>query len=885
MAIIIKRNVAMSTFVFRLLSALALAAIGTWGWSAEPPPQGPAKMEANAPQAGRDLVQRLLPQHADCFEFEFLASADGHDVFELESRDGRIVIRGNTGVSLATGLNWYLNRYCYCHVSLHGRQLNLPAPLPAVTPKVRQVSWARHRYFLNYCCFGYSLPWWDWEQWEELIDWMALHGVNMPLAVTGQEAVWQAVCKQLGMSDEEVADFLAGPPYLPFQWMGCLDGWGGPLPQSWIDRHAELQQKILARQRELGMTPVLQGFTGHVPAAVARKFPAAKLHRIDWIEWQTHLLDPLDPLFPKVAQLMIQEQTKRFGTDHLYAADTFIEMTPPSGELEYLTRLSRAIYSGLVDNDPRAVWVLQGWAFMFKREFWTQPRIEAFLNAVPNDRMVVLDLFCESRPMWNQTQAFCGKPWVWCNIQNFGNTVFLGGSLNKIAADLPAARQDAGSGQLAGLGFVNEGLDYNPVVQDLMFEMAWRDEPVDVKAWIADYARHRYGPTNAGATAAWQRLVTTAYQAPSGDHAIFDRAPTLGGGRGGAAYSQTQLVEVWRALQQAADELNDVDTYRYDLVNVARQVLSNHASVLHQDVLKAWRAKDAPALETAAERFLQLLDELDELLATRGEFLLGRWLRDAKRWGTNDAEQAKFEWNARRVLTLWGEGPAIDDYARKQWSGMVAGYYRPRWERFFRELAQCLQQDKPCDEKAFQAGLRPWMADWSSSRETYPAEPCGDSVAVATKLWLKYESTFRPNAVSLTTGKPTTCSSALPPYPAHLANDGWSNWTDAFWATDVTKDADAWWQVDLEQPAMVGRVVVVGYYGDERFYGFTVETSLDGETWDMAADRRDNREPATAEGYTCRFPPRSVRYIRVRQPHNSANTGRHLVEVMAFAAG
>lgn len=883
MAITTKRDMGAQTLGSKLLLALASVALCTWGSSAEQPPQASAKVESNAPQAARALIRRLLPQQAERFEFELLPAADGRDVFELESRDGRIVIRGNTGVSLATGLNWYLNQYCDCHVSLHGRQLNLPDPLPAVTPKVRQVSWARHRYFLNYCCFGYSLPWWDWDQWEELIDWLALHGVNMPLAVTGQEAVWQAVCQQLGMSDEEIAAFLAGPPYLPFQWMGCLDGWGGPLPQSWIDRHTELQQKILARQRELGMTPVLQGFTGHVPAAVARKFPDAKLHRINWIEWQTHLLDPLDPLFPKIARLLIQEQTKRFGTDHLYAADTFIEMTPPSGDLEYLTRLSRAIYDGLIDNDPQAVWVLQGWAFMFKREFWTQPRIEAFLKAVPDDRLVVLDLFCESRPMWNETQAFCGKPWLWCNIQNFGNTVFLGGPLNKIAADLPAACRDAGSGQLVGLGFVNEGLGYNPVVQDLMFQLAWRDEPVDVKAWVVDYARHRYGRENAHAAQAWQQLATTAYRAPAGDHAIFDRAPTLGGGRGGAAYSQTNLVETWRALQQAADELQDADTYRYDLVNVARQVLSNHASVLHQEVLKARRAKDAAALETATAQFLQLLSELDELLATRREFLLGRWLEDAKRWGTTDAERAKFEWNARRVLTLWGEGPAIDDYARKQWSGMISGYYRPRWEQFFHELTQCLRQDKPFDEKAFHAALRPWMAEWSSRRECFPAEPRGDSVAVAARLWSKYENAFRPNAVSLTTGKPTSCSSALPPHPAHLANDGWSNGTDAFWATDVTKDPDAWWQVDLEQAAMVGRVVVVCYYGDERFYGFMVETSLDGKTWDIVADRRDNREPSTAEGYTCRFPPRSVRYIRIRQPHNSANTGRHLVEVMATA--
>jgi len=142
----------------------------------------------------------------------------------------------------------------------------------------------------------------------------------------------------------------------------------------------------------------------------------------------------------------------------------------------------------------------------------------------------------------------------------------------------------------------------------------------------------------------------------------------------------------------------------------------------------------------------------------------------------------------------------------------------------------------------------------------------------------------KPNALSLTTGKPTTCSFALPPHPARLANDGHSDNTDAYWATDVTKQTDpkAWWQVDLVAPATVGRVVVVGYYGDKRFYGFTVETSTDGRTWQMAADRRDNKAPSTAAGTTCRFAPRKVRYIRITQTHNSANTGRHLVEVMAF---
>ncbi|MDY0168911.1 MAG: alpha-N-acetylglucosaminidase TIM-barrel domain-containing protein [Thermoguttaceae bacterium] len=866
-----------------LVLCVAVASVAADATSAEQgSPKSTAEAHRQAPDAARDLLERLLPEYSGRFEFETIPPADGHDVFEIESRGGRVVIRGNTAGSMATGLNWYLNHHCHCHVSLHGRQLNLPDPLPEVTPKVRQVSWARHRYFLNYCAFGYSLPWYHWDQWEELIDWMALRGVNMLLSVTGQEAVWQAVCRRLGLSDEEVAAFLAGPPFLPFQWMGCLQGWGGPLPDGWIERHEKIQKKIVARQRELGMTPVLQGFTGHVPAAIEKKFPDAKLHHIQWIEWQTPLLDPLDPLFAKIARLLMEEQVKRFGTDHFYAADTFIEMTPPSGEAEYLERLSRAIYGGMVESDPAAVWVLQGWAFMYHRKFWTDPRVQAFLGAVPDDRMVILDLFCEARPMWSETEAFFGKPWLWCNIQNFGNRVFLGGPLVKIAADLPAARSQPESGRLSGLGFVNEGLGYNPAVFDLMFETAWRDAPPELDCWIGQYAGHRYGRASADAVQAWQALLSTVYARRAVTLSVVHRVPSLNT-PAGHPHSRA-VAEAWRRLLDSAEELGEADPYRYDLVHVARQALSNHATVSHRAAVAAWHKKDAAAFAQTAERFLGLLDDMDELLATRREFLLGRWLEDAKRWGTDDAGRAKLEWNARRVLTLWGEGPQIDDYASKEWSGLISGYYRPRWERFFEALADSLRNGEPFEDLAFRASLRPWMAAWSDGQETYPTEPRGDSVAVARRLWDKYADAFQPNAVSLTTGKPATCSHALPQHSAHLANDGWSDSTDAYWATDVQKTGHetAWWQVDLQEPTVVGRMVVVCYYGDERHYGFAIETSLDGETWHLAADRRDNREPSTAAGYTVLFPARPIRYLRVIQTHNSANPGRHLVEVMAF---
>ena len=503
---------------------------------------------------------------------------------------------------------------------------------------------------------------------------MALNGVNMPLAVTGQEGVWQAVCRKLGMTDAEIEAFLPGPPYLPFCWMGCLDGHGGPLPKDWTARHVELGQKIVARERELGMTPVLQGFTGHIPQALVQKFPGTKAQRIHWIEFDTYMLDPQDPLFQKVATLFIEEQARLFGSDHLYDADSFIEMSPPSGDLKYLAGIGRAIYEGMAKADPKAVWLLQGWTFMNQAHFWKQDRIKAFLDAVPNDRMLVLDLFCECTPVWNTTQGFYGKPWVWSFVYNFGDTTVLGGSgpLERLN-DLAAVRKHPLGQKVRGVGMMMEGYGHNPLVFDLMYEMAWRDD-VDLAAWMREYPRFRYGRNNADAESAWQILRTGIYNRGIGGQTILTAFPAVG--RQYTRYPAATLARAWQLLLQAEKDLGGTETYRHDLVNIARQALSNHAGQLYARTTAAYNAKDAAAYRKSSQEFLQLIYDIDELLATNDEFLLGTWIEDAKRWGQTDAERARLEWNARRVLTLWGRTPALRDYAWKEWSGNALRFLR-----------------------------------------------------------------------------------------------------------------------------------------------------------------------------------------------------------------
>lgn len=74
----------------------------------------------------------------------------------------------------------------------------------------------RFRYYQNVCTVGYSSAWWQWEQWEKNIDWMALNGINLALAFTAQEAIWQRLYQELNLTKEEIDEHLGGPAFLPW---------------------------------------------------------------------------------------------------------------------------------------------------------------------------------------------------------------------------------------------------------------------------------------------------------------------------------------------------------------------------------------------------------------------------------------------------------------------------------------------------------------------------------------------------------------------------------------------------------------------------------------------------------------------------------------------
>lgn len=141
-------------------------------------------------RAARALIERVTPGYGRQFHLELMPSAGGADVFEIGQRRGKVLLRGTSAVALATAYNQYLKYTCNAHVSWLGSQLNLPRRLPLPEGMRRDTIRGRYRVYMNYCTISYTAAWWDWKRWEREIDYMAMNGVNMPLAVVGLEAVW-----------------------------------------------------------------------------------------------------------------------------------------------------------------------------------------------------------------------------------------------------------------------------------------------------------------------------------------------------------------------------------------------------------------------------------------------------------------------------------------------------------------------------------------------------------------------------------------------------------------------------------------------------------------------------------------------------------------------
>ena len=647
----------------------------------------------NNPQinAAYKLIERVTPGYGKQFKLELIQSDNGEDVYEIDNDGSKVVLRGNNTITLTTAYNQYLKYHCNAHVSWFGDQLNLPKILPLPQKRIRNTINGKYRVYMNYCTLSYSAAWWNWERWEREIDYMAMNSINTPLATVGLDAVWYNTLLKFNFTDEEARSFLTGPGHSAWQWMQNIQSYGGPLPKSWIEKHIELGKKIIERQRELGMTPIQQGFSGYVPRKMIDKYPNAQIRlQPSWCGFKgAAQLDPTDSLFMKFGKVFLEEEKELYGAYGLYAADPFHESRPPVDTPEYLHAVGENINKLFKEFDPDSKWIMQAWSLR-----------KDIVTAVPKDRLIILDL----NGSRYEKDGFWSYPFVTGNLHNFGGRINLHGDMKLLASNqYSKAKQKYPN--ICGSGLFMEAIEQNQVYYDLAFEMTLYKDSININKWLNKYAERRYGGKSENAEKAWAYLLEGPYREGTNGterSSIIAARPALNVKKSGLnagvgiPYSPLLLLKAEELLLKDANLFKESKPYRFDIIDIQRQIMSNLGQAIHKQAATAFKGKNITAFKLHSNRFLELLSDVDSLLRTRSEFNFDRWLTEARGWGDTEEEKNILEKDATTLVTIWGgenDIPLIFDYSWREWSGLIEGYYKKRWKMFYSMLEDCLDNN------------------------------------------------------------------------------------------------------------------------------------------------------------------------------------------------
>jgi alpha-N-acetylglucosaminidase len=710
---------------------------------------GPARAQENSVA---QLVRRVTNNTARGITIETAASPDGKEFFEIIPRDGKVVIRGNNPVSQATGFNWYLKHVAGIHLSWNCPVQELPDPLPLPDTIIRRETDLHLRYYLNYCTFSYSMAFWDWPRWEQELDWMALHGINLCLSITGNEVVWRNLLRRLGYTRDAINRFIAGPAYMAWWQMNNLEGWGGPNPDEWYTKQEKLQQRIIARARELGIEPVLPGFAGMVPRDIGERLGYDVADPGTWCTFRRPaFLKPSDPRFDTLADMYYEEMERLYGRVKYHAMDPFHEGGNARGV--DLTAAGQTILAAMKRANPDGVWVIQAWQ--------ANPR-PAMIERLEAGDLLVLDLYSEKRPQWGDPNSEWYRPagyghhaWVYCMLLNFGGRVGLHGRMDRVIDGFFQARAHANGRTLTGVGTTPEGIENNPVMFELLYELPWWPTRQSREEWLGAYVKARYGRPDADADEAWLLLAGSVYNCPveyPGEgtvESLFCARPGLAPARvstWGAAtlfYDPEYTRRAARKMLDAAPRLAGNDNFAYDLVDVTRQAIADRGNRLSREIGQAYRTGDTTRFRVLADSFLLAIRCQDRLLATRAEFRVGTWLQQARSLARKKEHRDLYEWNARALVTVWGTREAagkggLHDYSHREWNGLLADLYLKRWELFFDRAMQEARGEQPAPVDFYVM-----EEAWSRARKTYGSTPDGSAPEVAAEV---YDQVFGPRA-------------------------------------------------------------------------------------------------------------------------------------------
>lgn len=702
--------------------------------------------------AARGVVERMTPSAKDAVSFSINPSSADVEKIIIEGTGKGIKITASNTRKLIAGYGWYLKNVAKVHFSWNGDRLQLPAELPQPEKTITITEPWKIVFAYNYCTLSYTAAFWSWDRWQHEIDFLALSGFNYALVTAGLEKTWEDFLINLGYPKDKAIKFIPNPAAAAWWNMGNLEGHGGPLSQKQINQEATLGRQIVARMNQLGITPVLQGYVGFIPSDFSETVKIDGLQSVDQGEWcgftRPAVVDPTCPAFPKLAEAWYKALHQVYGTKaHAYGGDLFHE-GGRSGDIN-VTDAARSVQTAMQKASPGSKWVLQSWHGNPTKEL---------LMGVEKDKAFVLQLTKNMANGGRNLRTYEGIPWVWCELANFGgNTGMYGGVplLSRLGGELKEYENQG----LVGMGTLSEGLEINPLHYALFTDRLWTKNDISLDKWLVDYARQRYGKAPNSVIEALHKLSDSIYNPASDMEGCLESIVCARPGwdvRKASTWSSPEryykfapIVDAARGYLKAAmadPTLLSHEPFRYDFVDIMRQVLADAVFHQLQVVREAYDSKNIAEYKKQVRIFLSMVTDLDDILATDQQFLLGTWQAKALSKGNTPEEKRLMDRAAKMLISTWiDQAPhGLNDYSNRQWAGFVKDFYLPRWKNFFNSQLEILEgkKDSGTAQTDFMKKTTEEELAFKDNGVVYPTQVSGNPLPVAQRIMKTHGATF-----------------------------------------------------------------------------------------------------------------------------------------------
>jgi len=683
-----------------------------------------------------NLIKRYSPMIADRFSIKTIPAVDNHNVYEIEAVDGLIQLSGDSNISLAMAYYRYMKDYCgVCMTHCGDYSFNVEnAPLP--DKKIIEIILQDKRIALTPSMQSNTACYWDWDRWEREIDFMAMRGINMPYISVGVQAVIYYSLLEMNINEDLALAAISAPTYFDKQQSGCISGYMPSPSVEYIEQSKILGKKIFDREVSYGMTPILQGYWGHVPYIFGASTGNKLLHSKEWYGFtRTYFLKPWENTFEAYGRIFLDKQRKLLGESCYYSFDAFCEHEIPSAKSKYINNLAKVVdrlHSEISDSYTLI----------------TRPSINHKLLSEFSKNNILLIIE-------ENEDVIPGYSYVLGNKAHLADRTVLEGSLKKLA-EFSYSDEVTKKPGLCGLALTSEGYAQNPMYYDLAFDMMTAQKDVNLDDFISSYASRRWGSDYKEVAKILSETCYGDYDIPHLGSAVAARPAVLLNHTAPYDIVTTPYdnKELLRAVEILIKNEIESDAYLYDVCDILRQVLSNLSLDTFDKAIERYKKHDADLYEKHSNNFLEILSDLNRLLLTRPEFSLKARVDSARALAKTDEEKNFYEVIALSQISIYGhiDKAQLYDYAWKEWGGFVDTYYAVRWRKFFELLAENFFRLKHVPEKTkkqlngrntfnddyFYVDMAKYERTWITQEEVV-ATSDEDTLTVARELIEKYK--------------------------------------------------------------------------------------------------------------------------------------------------